>query len=257
VAHFARHGDRLRAWEDGATVQWEASIVDELPWQAVGSLEPLTASDLCVDNLVTLAYGPPPTAEGPDADGNEVELALPEGERGWVGQVGLLLTSTSLADAAAHALPRTALWPLLRTLHSVTDARWLSLLVARPMPWLRSLMVETNALEALGEVVARAPRLVELAIHGRPASLPPLASMTLSSLVLDIADGSLIETVLAAASLPALRVLVLFGDALAQPISLPTLDPRTVVMLPLRAHGHADDLVTNVVTPARVVSTDW
>ena len=118
-------------------------------------------------------------------------------------------------------------------------------------------MVDTSALEALGEVVARAPRLVELAIHGRPASLPRLASMTLSSLVLDIADGSLIETVLAAASLPALRVLVLFGDALVRPISLPTLDPRTVVMLPLRSHGHADDLVTNVVTPARVVGTDW
>ena len=258
VAHFARHGDRLRAWEDGAAVQWEASIVDEAPWQAVGSLEPLTASDLYVDNLVTLAYGPPPTAEGPDAEsGNEDELALPEGERGWVGQVGLFLTPTPLADAAAHELPRTALWPVVRTLHSVTDARWLSLLVVRPMPWLRSLVVETSALEALGEVVARAPRLVELAIHGRPASLPPLASMTLSSLVLDIADGSLIETVLAAASLPALRVLVLFGDALAQRISLPSLDPRTVVMLPLRAHGHAADFVTNVVTPARVVGTDW
>jgi hypothetical protein len=231
LASFAQTGARAPTDENGSPLAWGFAVVSNRQWQNVGDLERLSSHDLYEDDLVALVYGTPPTIDEDDAEEGDEDDDLPPGEKNWNGQVGVLLEERRLNDEEATSLPNTALWPVLRRLHRASDGRWLELLAQHPMPWLRSLMVTTNELEALNAAVRALPRLVELAIHAKPDSAPILEAPALGALVLDLESAALVGRVLAASKLPALRTLVLHDDALDDSIDLSGLDPRAVVML--------------------------
>ncbi|MBL9102621.1 MAG: hypothetical protein JNL82_16870 [Myxococcales bacterium] len=208
-------GDGVRPprWPDGRPLVWSDPTIDEAPWRRLGRLE-----EPYDERLVTLSYTAVPDAA------EEVEP-----EPAWIGQYALELAGRALTDDEAGALPRTALWSVLRHLHGVADARWLALLAAHPMPWLASLSVTCDELDGLAEAVRAQPRLAELLVYARCAALPAIASTSLEELLLEGMDGAVIDEFLGGSRLPALRVLAIFSDALAGPLDLSRLGERVVV----------------------------
>lgn len=251
LACFGRSGARANRSRDGVPIAWGPAVVSTSAWDEVGRVEPLDDQALYVDDLVSLVYWTPPAPEGTDADAGE---ELPDGELPWLGQVGILLEHRALTDREAIELPATALWPVVRALHDVSDPRWLALIAEHPMPWLRSLMVTTDALEGLVPAVRALPRLVELAVHGRCEELAPLEAPRLESLVLDVRSAATAGRLLRESQLPSLRTLVLHEDALDAPIDLSRLHDHAVVMVDLGAS--ADPRVLRNAATAPVLAID-
>lgn len=251
LERFGRSGVRAEVWSDGIPILWSRAVVSTSEWDGVGRVEALDEQALYVDDLVSLVYGAPPTPDEVDPD---LGAELPEGELPWAGQTGVLLERRALTEHEAVELPRSALWPVIRALHDVSDPRWIELLAEHPMPWLRSLMVSTDALQSLAPAVRALPRLVELAVHGRPGELAPLHAPVLRSLVLDVRRAELVDRVLRASTMPSLRTLVLHEDALDAPIDLSSLHEHAVVMIDLDA-GADPSRLRNVAT-APVLAID-
>ncbi len=223
LVHFARTGEAAPDDEREQPLAWGDPTVSTRAWSAIGEVQ--IEAGLLDDDVLALVYWYRPTL-GEDED--EVEAATPPSEE----VVVVSPAERRLTDDETTQLPETALWPLVRQLNNVTDPRWLDLIAAYPMPWLQSLMVATPDLARLPDALQSLPRLEELIIHAADATeLPVLCSATVRTLVLDVRDASALQRTLDAMSLPALRTLVLFDDALDAPLDLSRLEHQVVVLV--------------------------
>lgn len=277
VWQLGRSGGRPTHWPDGRPLVWSNATVDETPWRALGTLgEPY------FESLISLLYGDVTLddagedQEDQDAYGDEdpaIRL-VPRGESRWIHQKSLRLEASALTDREAEALPRSAIWPVLRHLHDVADPRWLALLAHHPMPWLRSLILVLDDLDDLAGAVRQLPRLVEMGVYSQPEVLPAIEATLLEELLLEGPNGELIDGFLRGSRLPALRVLALHGDALTAPIDFSPLRAGAIVhvvlvgrgtsarslALELKPEHSADALVRGLATRAdrdTWISTSW
>lgn len=215
-------GERPTHWPDGRPLVWSEAMVDDMPWEAVGIVEPPYW-----ERQTALLYG-----SVIDDEGDE--------EPEWVGQRRLLVRQKLTADQA-EALPRTAIWPVLRQLHDIDEPLWLATIARHPLPWLQSLIVVLDELDGLAEAVRALPRLVELGVHSRAPTLPAITSDRLEELLLGGVDGGLLDAFLRESRLPALRVLAIDSSMLAAPVDFSPLGEAVVVHV---EYGPDDDLGT-------------
>lgn len=161
-------------------------------------------------------------SEGGGEDGWQVEeTGSARGPRGWLPG-GLRAT---LAGAPERKLVETATWRVIEEIE-LRDARWLAVMVERPMHCLRELTIEDprGSFEAVARAVAGSPALERLVVLGAAlTTLTPISSPRLRWLQVVLADADAeqrlppdwrerLKATLARGELPALQVLAIDED---------------------------------------------
>lgn len=203
--------------ETAAESPWISPFVDAKHWQPFGALS-FQRGSLDEWHMVSLVYWSTPE--------------VPVDRDAYEGWYELILRDGMPAPRQIATLTGTASWHVVRRLSWIERGSWLEALAKRPMPWLWSLGVQTDELDALDAAVAAAPRLEELQLHVKNITLaatPTLSSSTLQRLELFLPSGEHLHHCLEKADLPALRALVVDGTVLNRPLDFSRLSDDLIV----------------------------